>query len=313
LSDWLLVNNPGSGTPTSFTIGALRDTTRMPLGTYYGAVSVSAAVPPGGAPAANSPVSIPVQFMVNAAKGSVICYPATDGCAMSFTQTKGAPAPAAQAVQVNTDTLSLPFTPVVNTGLNNWMTLSGVTGQTPGSFNVSVDASNLAIGTWHGAIYVNIPNASPNRDGSPLRIPVTFQVNGGSICAGSCSTPQGPLTFTQIIGGAAPAAQTVAVVSTPSSVTYTIGASVSTPPGGSWLVASITAGGGVTPGTVTVSANPGNLTPGTYNGSVTITSPGATYSPITIPVSLVVQQATISAPNATLQFSQLAGGPPPPA
>ncbi len=312
-SDWLLVNNPASGTPTSFTVGAIRDTVKMPVGTYYGAITISAAPPANStAPVADSPLSIPVQFIVNAAKGSASCYPSTTSCSLSFTQTKGSPAPASQVVQVTTDgTAAFPFTPVVNTGLNNWLTLGSITGQTPGSFSVGVDASNLAIGTWHGAIYINIPNASPNLDGTPLRIPVTFQVNGGAICAGSCTSPQGALTFTQVIGGAAPAPQAVPVVSTPSSVNYTVAQAVTTPAGGTWLAASISAGGGVTPGTVSVSVTPGSLGPGTYTGTVTIASPGATNSPIAIPVSLVVQQATISAPTTTLQFGQLAGGPAP--
>ena len=306
--DWLSLTSPGPGTPTSFTIGAVRgDATHMPYGTYYGVVSVTATAPPSGTPVADSPVSIPVQFTVNAAKASVGCGQTSGSCSLSFTQTKGGQLPASQVVQVTTDIGSLAFEPVVNTGLNNWLTVSGITGPTPGSFNVSVDASSLPIGTAQGAIYVDIPNA----DGSPIRIPVTFQVNGGTICAGSCSSPTQSLNFAQVIGGATPPAQPVAVVSSPSSVTYTIGATVTTPANGTWLVASISAGGGVTPGTVSVSVNAGSLGAGTYKGIVTITSPGATNSPIQIPVTLTVQQATLLAPTTTLQFSQLAGGPAP--
>jgi len=44
---------------------------------------------------------------------------------------------------------------------------------------------------------------------------------------------------------------------------------------------------------------------------VTIVSNGATGSPVTIPVTLTVQQASISAPTTPLIFSQLAGGPAP--
>jgi uncharacterized protein (TIGR03437 family) len=306
--DWLLVNNPGSGTPASFTIGAVRDASRMPLGTYYGAVSITASGPPSGTAVADSPFSIPVQFVVNAAKGSVSYTAAADG-SLSFTQTKGGPPPASQLVQVATDTGSLPFDPVVNTGLYNWLTVGPVSGPTPGSFSVSVDGSSLTVGTWRGAIYVNIPNAA----GSPIRIPVTLTVNAGAICAGSCSSAQGPLSFTQVMGAAAPPAQTVAIASTPSSLAYTIGTAVTTPAGGTWLAASIASGGGSTPGTVSVSVNVGSLAAGTYAGSVTVTSPGATGSPISIPVTFTVQQATISSPTTQLQFSQLAGGAAPPA
>ena len=308
-SDWLWVTNPGFGTPTSFTIGAIRDPNRMPYGTYYGAVSITATAPPNATNVADSPFLIPVQFIVNAAYGSVTWFGSPNP--MTFTQTKGGPVPASQVVQVSTDIGSLPFDPVVNTGLSSWLTVSGITGPTPGSFNVSVDATNLPIGTTHGAIYVNIPNASPNPDGTPFRIPVTFNVNGGTICAGSCSNPTTALGFTQIVGGSAPPTQSVPIMSTPSSVTYTMAFTTTTPANGNWLSASITSGGGVTPGVVTASVNPGSLAAGTYTGTLTITSPGATNSPIVIPVTLTVKQATLSAPTTALQFTQLAGGPAP--
>jgi len=308
--DWLSLTSPYPGTPTSFTISAVRDPNRMPYGTYDGAVSITATVPPSGTPVADSPIAIPVRFIVNQAYGSATWFGAPNP--MTFTQTKGGLAPASQVVQVATDVGSLPFDPVVNTGLDKWLTVSGITGSTPGSFNVSVDATNLSIGRHTGAIYVNIPNASPNPNGSPIRIPVTFNVNGGAICAGSCTSQIQSLTFTQVVGATAPPAQQVAVVSTPSSIAYSINASVNTPPNGTWLLASISAAGGVTPGTVTVSVTPGSLAAGSYSGFVTITSPGATNSPIQIPVTLNVQQATLSAPTTTLQFSQLVGGPAPP-
>jgi uncharacterized protein (TIGR03437 family) len=308
--DWLTPASPYFGTPTSFTVSAVRDPNRMPYGIYDGAVSVTAALPPNGTPVANSPITIPVRFIVNQAYSSATWFGSPNP--LSFTQTKGGSAPPSQVVQVTTDgSTSLPFDPVVNTGLDKWITVSGITGLTPGSFNVSVDASNLTIGTHTGAIYVNIPNASPNADGSPLRIPVTFTVNGGAICAGSCTSEVQSLTFTQVAGGSAPPDQQVAVVSTPSSIAYSINATVTTPANGIWLQASISAGGGVTPGTVDVKVTPGSLAAGTYTGIVTITSPGATNSPIQIAVTLNVVQATLSAPTTALQFSQLAGGPAP--
>ncbi len=306
-SPWIGGLDSGPLTPTSLTVnGTVLYSASMLPGTYNGSVSISATGGLSATPVADSGISIPVQFTVNRALGSVTWPKAADG-SMSFTQTKGGQVPAAQVVQVGTDSISLPFDVVVNTGLYNWLTISGITSNTPGSFNVSVDASNLAIGTWRGAIYVDMPNAA----GSPFRIPVTFYVNGGAICAGSCSSPTQSLSFTQIVGGATPAAQPVAIVSTPSSATYTISAATTTPPNGNWLLASISAGGGITPGTVTVSVNPGSLAAGTYNGTVTITSPGATGSPIVIQVTLTVQQASITASTTPLVFNQLAGGPAP--
>jgi uncharacterized protein (TIGR03437 family) len=301
--NWLTGNTPGSQSPTSFIVnGFVLNTTTMPVGTYYGNVAISAVTSTGGT-VADSPVNLPVTFVVNSAKGS-ITTPRSDG-SMLFSQSKSGNAPASQTVQVTTDgSASLAFDAVANTGMLNWLTISSLAGPTPGSFNVSADASNLTTGTYSGAIWVTIPTAA----GSPFRIPVTFNVTGGTISA----TPTS-LSFTQIVGGATPAAQTLQIALSPSTSTapYSIAASVTTPANGNWLAAAITSGGGSTPGTVTVTVTPGSLAVGTYTGTVTISSTGVTGSPIGIPVTLTVQQATISAPTTALTFNQLAGGSAP--
>lgn len=300
--DWLGGTTPASMTPTSFTVNATQlSATTMPPGVYTGTVSIAANGPNGNA-TADSPISLAAVFVIDSAKGTIIT-PRSDGT-LVFTQTQGSQAPAAQTVQVTTDTGSLPFDAVVNTGLLSWLSVTTPSGPTPGSFNVSANAANLTTGVYSGAIYVTIPNAA----GSPFRIPVTLTVTGGTITA-----PTTPLNFTQIVGGAAPAPQTVQVTSSPSSVIYTVSAASATPVNSNWLAASITSGAGTTPGTVTVTVTPGNLPASTtpYQGTITITSSGATGSPITIPVTLTVEQATLIAPTTALTFNQLAGGAAP--
>ncbi|HUA60761.1 MAG TPA: hypothetical protein VML19_18500 [Verrucomicrobiae bacterium] len=298
--EWVGGTNPAGNTPANFTVNATQlSATAMPAGTYSGTVSITA-TNSGGTAVADSPFSLPVLFTVNSAKGSVVT-PQPDG-SMQFTQAQNGNAPASQTVQVNTDGVSLPFTAVVNTGPLSWLSVSKINGPTPGSFNVQANAANLTTGTYHGAIYVSIPNA----ESSPIRIPVTFTVTGGSIAASQSS-----LTFTQILGASPATAQTVQITSNPTSVNFTASTSVTTPAGGNWLSAAITAGSGSTPGTVTVSITPGSLAVGQYSGAVTVTSTGVAGSPITIPVTLNVVQATISAPTTPLTFNQLAGGPAP--
>jgi uncharacterized protein (TIGR03437 family) len=72
--------------------------------------------------------------------------------------------------------------------------------------------------------------------------------------------------------------------------------------GGAWLTA--TPASGTTPGAVQVSANAGSLAIGQYTGTVTITAPTASGSPISIPVTLnVVAPQTITATPAALAFN----------
>jgi uncharacterized protein (TIGR03437 family) len=81
-------------------------------------------------------------------------------------------------------------------------------------------------------------------------------------------------------GGSLPQGQAVIVTAT-SPTTFSAAAS-----GGGWL--SVTPTSGSTPANLGVSVNPTGLNPGTYNGSVTITAPGASNSPQNIAVTLIV-------------------------
>ena len=54
-----------------------------------------------------------------------------------------------------------------------------------------------------------------------------------------------------------------------------------------WLTFT-TATTGTAPSTISIIANPAGLNPGSYSGTVTITSPDASNSPQTIPVSFTV-------------------------
>ena len=75
---------------------------------------------------------------------------------------------------------------------------------------------------------------------------------------------------------------------------------------GNWL--TVDAASGNTPGTVKVSVNSGSLAPGQYTGKVTITSAGATGSPLDVPVTLVVASPqSVAASPTTLNFNWVIG------
>src|SRR5437870_3580145 len=89
------------------------------------------------------------------------------------------------------------------------------------------------------------------------------------------------LSFNYQIGSAVPGAQSVSVTASPAALSFSASTS-----GGTWLSAAPM--NGTTPGTVSVTVNPASLTAGTYNGNVTISSPGATGSQQTVQVTLMV-------------------------
>jgi uncharacterized protein (TIGR03437 family) len=99
--------------------------------------------------------------------------------------------------------------------------------------------------------------------------------------------PTTPLTFTYAAGAANPAPQTVSITASGSPDSTFTASATST---GSWLsVSPATAtANAATPATLTITANPANLTVGSYTGAVTVTAGTGTTGGGTINVTLTV-------------------------
>jgi hypothetical protein len=94
--------------------------------------------------------------------------------------------------------------------------------------------------------------------------------------------------------GSSPAPQTVNVTAGGANTTWAASSNVS------WIIA--TASATLTPATLIVAVNPSGMAPGTYSGSVTLSAPGASNSPITIPVTLAVKSALLSVNPTSMMF-----------
>jgi uncharacterized protein (TIGR03437 family) len=286
---WLGVYGPPAATPGSVGLQATPPASLLP-GIYTGGVAVTATGPAGAV--LDSPATIPVVLQVTS--GTITVAPAAG---LSFSQSIGGSAPAAQAVTVSSNMPGLTFLPSAYDGGIGWLSVSVSTGTTNGSFNVSVDGSKLTSGKYQGKVIVLSPFAA----GSPAVIPVTLQVTVGTI-----SAPTTTLTFTQVKGGAAPAAQNVTVSGSPVALNFT--AAASTTDGNAWL--TVTPQTGTTTATLQVglAAVAGTLPAGPYSGTVTITSANASGSPISIPVALtVVPPQTFTVSPTSLSFSYTVG------
>ena len=100
-----------------------------------------------------------------------------------------------------------------------------------------------------------------------------------------------PLSFTATAGSTTALSQNVSVTASGGSGVTFSAAAATTPSGGTWL--SLPSATGTTPtSTFAVSANPSGLAAGTYNGSVTFTSSGASNSPVMLAVTLTVGSST---------------------
>jgi uncharacterized protein (TIGR03437 family) len=215
-----------------------------------------------------------VAIMAALANPSVIAVsPAT----LQFSYTTGGTVPAAATVQITNSgsgTLSWTATPSAS-----WLTVSPASGAAPSTLSVSVSLAGLSPGTYTGSVAISASGAS----NTPLSIAVTFTVTQAAPAL--AISPQA-LTFNYSVGGSAPAAQTVSIANAGGG-TLTFSAAASGSP--YWL--GVSPASGSIPGTLSISVNPANLAAGTYTAAVQVTAAGATGSPSSIAITLVVQGA----------------------
>ena len=146
-----------------------------------------------------------------------------------------------------------------------------------GTVRVSINTTGLAVGTYTGSVVVTSSSAS----NSPKTIPVTLTISPPALTVSPNS-----LVFTYIQGGTIPTPQMLSVGSTGAALSFTVNTS-----GGTWLTAT---GSGNTPGSVSVSVNTTSLSGGTYSGSAVVSSPTASNTPQTIPVTLTVSRTQLT-------------------
>jgi hypothetical protein len=201
---------------------------------------------------------------------------AVSPASVSFNGTAGGASPAAKALDVsNAGGGSLAWTASESAP---WLSLSPASGTNAGTVTLTPDISGLAAGTYTTDVTVSAGAVA----GSPKAIPVTLTVAPPSPPA--LGTSPASLSFSATTGGSAPAAKTIAVTNTGGGTL-----SWSATESASWL--SLSPASGTNDATVTATPSITGLAAGTYTTDVTISAPGASGSPRTIPVTLTVTDA----------------------
>jgi uncharacterized protein (TIGR03437 family) len=275
------------GTVTPATLSVTVDPAGLSPGSYDGLILVQSDS------AANSPLQIPVTLNVVQAP-SLSVSPAS----LAFVAQAGGPPPAAQPVAVTSSGAALDFQSTVSEGAS-WLKVSGGSGTTPGSIQISVDSASLPAGNYAGTVLI-----SSSSSNSTALVPVTLTISAGP----TLSVFPANLNFAYQIGGSQPPRRFLLV--TGGGGTAAVSASSMTFAGGDWLSVS---GGGSTPFLLTSVVNPMGLAAGVYSGQISLTAPGATNSPLNVPVTLTVTAAAVlSAEPESLSFAFTAGTPAPP-
>ena len=286
--NWLTVSPSQSSTPGTFAV-SIRPVTLAP-GVYTGSIAITSST------ASNSPVTVPVTLTVPdirlSALPALLAFNYQIGC--------NAPGPLSLALSsngVDGSPFSVGFTATANSAGGNgaWLSIDSQAGVTPGNINVSVNTNGISAGTYNGTVTV----ASPTASNGPQAVPVLLIANSPGI-----SLSPGSLTFNYQMGSGGLSASPLLISSCGAPLDF----EMSVPPVG-WLSADTLSG--ATPASANISVNPGNLSKGTYQTTITISSLAAGSSQ-NIPVTLVVRDgATLIAKPSALSFYYQQGFPGP--
>jgi uncharacterized protein (TIGR03437 family) len=213
----------------------------------------------------------------------------------------GAPSPN-QSINISASVPGIGFTATVSAGNSSWLSVSTPSGATPRVMDVIADPATLQAGTYQATITINAPNATP----PTTVVNVTFTVAAGT--GPSLLLDKGTLSFIFPRVGK-PSSQNL-VVSNVGSGTLNFTTSAHTTTGGSWLSVSPSTGAATPtiPATLTVTADPTGLPPGTYNGSLTINN---TSLPVVMTIGALDQAILLSQQGLTFTGVESGGTVPP--
>ena len=206
--------------------------------------------------------------------------------------------PNPETVQVSAGgSTAVPFTVQVAT-TGSWLSVTPLNAVTPAALSLSFSISGLQPGVYTGTVTLTTGSAAP----------VTISVTLTVVAAANVVLNAVPasLAFSFVTGGAAPPAQSVAITVSGQSVFFQ--ADVSAPPNGKWLSVSPTTA--ATSATLSVQADPKTLSPGTYNGTITLHLTSLTTAAQTIPVTFTVQAPPVLpaiTQNGVVNAASLAG------
>lgn len=187
-------------------------------------------------------------------------------------------------------------TPTYSQG-TNWLQTSG-TLTTGNNLTVTALPAGLTAGTYTANLRFQATGFTD------VNLPVTFNL----LTSGSMQVSPSTVSVFASVGSGAQQRTLQVTGSGGAAIQYTVARQYLSPinPGFDWL--SVT-GSGSTPGSVTLTINPGALAAGTYTANVTITPTTGGILAVTVPVTMTITTGQISSASPTsLSFSFSGGG-----
>ena len=253
-------------------------------GVYYGTITINAPATGTTPVADNTPQVIEVALTVTTSGQAAPGFAVVPG-ALAFEGVRGSGRTQSQNVQVHNvggGTLSWTavFTP--DTG-GSWLSVNPGSGTNTGLLVATATPGNLAIGTYTGRLTFRAAGAA----NPEVTVPVTFRVRD-PLPPSLVLTPAS-VTFVTDAGDPVPPSQTL-LIANGGEGTLAWRVAATTFNGGPWLSATPASGSGLE--AVTLSAQAGDLGPGTYAGRVTVSAEGAQNSPVQVAVTFTVRRPT---------------------
>jgi uncharacterized protein (TIGR03437 family) len=191
--NWLSVSPPSGFTPAALSLSF--SPTGLSAGVYTGNVTVT--------PSAGAPLTIAVTLTVVVDSSIVlVAKPAS----FNFSSLTGAPAPAAQTLNVTVSGTNVVFSADISSPPNGkWLTVSPLASLTPNQLTISVDPKTLTPGTYSGTITLHVNGVT---SGGQV-IPVTYTIQNstvpvvspnGVVNAANLATAIAPGTWVSIYG-----------------------------------------------------------------------------------------------------------------
>lgn len=293
---WLSAGAPTgpatSGTTSQFTVSV------SPQSLQAGNYSAYLVVHPTNG---SADIPVPVQLTVtsSAVTNTLVISPGS----LNVGITAGDGSFAAGPLTIGSSTPGLQF--VAAPSGASWLGLATSSITTPAQVTLFINTAGLAPGNYSG----NVTVAAPAASNSPMSVPVTLTVQAQQQ---NLTISTSALNFTAQAGSPPPAAQKVSAAVNNGTLPYTAVAAVTSPPGGTWLSVSPTAGTlGGSPINLLVSADPSHLAPGTYTGTVTLSSAGASNGPQTVNITFTVSAAATPTPLPLVIHNGASGLPGP--
>ncbi len=276
------ISGSSTGRADTDTVRVSANIAQMNAGNHNTTITISA---PGSA---NTPRSVPVNLILLPRASATTATIANTPASIGFTASQGGANPPGQNLTIwNSGIGDLAWTVRDDA---TWLTLSPISGSSTGqadsdTVRITVNVTGVRAGSHVATITISAPGATNSPRSVPVSLTILPQQTGSA--ATIAQTPAS-ISFNATQGGANPASQTLNIWN---SGTGNLIWSVRDD--AAWLTLSPINGrssGVGDRGTVRVSVSLQGLNPGNFSGTITISSAGATNTPRTIPVNLIVLQ-----------------------